>query len=61
MVIVCCQEDSAKKQKPGSPEVSNLPIEDCDQIHITDRTFQVLSEFLKSKNCDDWLFHVNPV
>ena len=59
MVIVCLQEGSGRTQGTSGPDLSNLPLEDCDHIHITERRFNVLCEFIQNKICDDWLFHIN--
>lgn len=59
LVIVCCVEHTSAEsnQKEG---VRNLPIEDCDQIQMTDKGFQVTSDFVRqTRICDDWLFHIN--
>lgn len=59
LVIVCCLENTGESRSRNEPVVSNLPIEDCHMISITDRKFQVVPEFFKqTKTCDDWLFHV---
>ena len=59
MVIVCLQEDFGTIEETPGPDLSNLPIEDCDQINITERKFNVMREFMQNKICDDWLFHIN--
>lgn len=59
MVIVCLQEESGRIHETAGAEISNLPMEDCDHIRITERKFEVMREFIQNKICDDWLFHIN--
>jgi hypothetical protein len=59
LVIVCCVEGKDNGQQKADPIVSNLPIEDCDQIKIIEKKFDGWPDFItKSKICDDWLFHI---
>lgn len=61
IVIVCLQEEqeeSGRRQDATGPDVTNLPMEDCDHIHITERKFEVIREFIQNSICDDWLFHI---
>lgn len=58
IVIVCFQEESGRLQEPTAANVSNLPMEDCDHIRITERKFEVMREFIQNRICDDWLFHI---
>jgi hypothetical protein len=59
LVIVCCVEDTLDPARKNDATVSNLPIEDCHQIQITDKSFNVTSDFVtQTKICDDWLFHI---
>ena len=58
MIIVCCGPDHPVS---GDDTIANLPMEDCENIRITEQGFKVWPEFLKKMDmCDDWLFHVNP-
>ena len=62
LVIVCCEADTLNPPGKDESKVSNLPMEDCDHIRITDTEFDVWPDFKKQmKICDDWLFHVNPL
>jgi hypothetical protein len=59
LVIVCCVEDTINAAIKKDATVSNLPIEDCHQIQITDKNFKVTADFVtQTKICDDWLFHI---
>ena len=60
LVIVCCVEDASVDESVKSETlVSNLPIEDCHQIQITEKKFEVTADFVsQSKVCNDWLFHI---
>lgn len=59
LVIVCRLENTTEINGGNEAPVSNLPIEDCHMIKITDRKFKVVPEFFKKTHgCDDWLFHV---
>ena len=61
LVIVCCESQTENPIGKDDIRVSNLPMEDCDHIRITEEEFQVWPDFKKEmKICDDWLFHVNP-
>ena len=59
LVIVCCVEDATSASRQTEPMISNLPIEDCHQMQMTDKRFKVTSDFVtESKVCNDWLFHI---
>jgi hypothetical protein len=61
LVIVCRVEETDQLNKNNDPLISNLPIEDCHHIRLTDRRFHVLPDFFKQAEvCDDWLFYVKP-
>ena len=58
LVIVCCQEEVHGMSTGIALQLRNLPIEDCEHIHIIERKFNVSPEFIEKKFCNEWLFHV---
>lgn len=62
LVIVCYPMEPQSAIGNEESEVCNLPMEDCDHIRLTEKTFEVGADFkTRVKICDDWLFHVNPL
>jgi hypothetical protein len=59
LVIVCCVQDFNKAVENQHKAVSNLPLEDCHEIKMIEKTFQGWPDFVtKTLICDDWLFHI---
>lgn len=59
LVIVCCTEDNFDPLLNYDVSVTNLPMEDCEQIRMLDQKFSIFPEFVSdSKICKEWIFHI---